>query len=111
MTVMRSERRENHTLRRHIDYLLSAGAGLTGRSPITIDFHECTLTVRNGRLFNETGIRSLVTVIARHVWPCPESRHVAVEICLGQLVDTRQDDFGTSGEPKRSPMMHSISKR
>lgn len=111
MTAMRSERRENHTLRRHIDYLLSAGAGLTGRCPITIDFHECIFTVRNGRLFNESGIRSLVAVIARHVWPCSESRQVAVEICLGQLVDTCQDDFGTSGEPKRSSMMHSISKR
>jgi len=97
---MLSERRENHRLRRHIDCLLSGGASLTGRSPIILDFHECTFTVRDGKLFNENGLRSLVAVIAKHVWSSAELQQVAIEICLGQL-DTRQTELSASREAKR----------
>ncbi|WP_417781513.1 hypothetical protein [Stutzerimonas xanthomarina] len=110
MTALFSERRENHRLRRHIDCLLNAGASLAGRSPITIEFHECMITVRNGTLFNENGLRSLVSVIAMHVWPCQESQQVAVEICLGQL-DICQDDSGTSCKPKSSSSVQRLCKR
>ncbi|WP_019341168.1 hypothetical protein [Stutzerimonas stutzeri] len=99
MTAIFYERRENHRLRRHIDCLLNAGASLTGRSPISIEFHECAITVRNGMLFSENGLRSLVAAIAMHVWPCHESRQVAVEICLGQL-DICQEDSGISCKAK-----------
>ena len=98
MTDTLSDRRENHVLRRHIDCLLSSGASLTGRLPITIAFHDCTITVRNGKLFSENGLRKLVAVIASHVWPSRQLRNIAIEICLGQL-DARDDGFGKRGTP------------
>jgi len=101
-TVAQTERRENHGLRRQVDCLLGAGASLTGRDPISIAFHDCTITVRNGKLFSENGLRGLVAVIAEHVWPCRESRNPAIDICLGQL-DTCKDELARPGEPKRSP--------
>lgn len=79
------DRRLCHDLRRHIDCLLWSGGRLTGRSPITLAFEGRTLTVRNGKLFNERGLRDLVVAIANHVWPTPHLRDIAIEICIGQL--------------------------
>ncbi len=78
-------RRINGRLRRHIDCLLEAGARITGRSPTILVFEGRTLTVRNDQLFNETGLRDLITAVASHVWPSPHLRNVAIDICIGQL--------------------------
>jgi hypothetical protein len=94
MTDARPERRVNYVLRRHIDCLLDSGGTLTGRSPITLTLEGCTLTARNGVLSNESGLRDLVAAIASHVWPAPHLRHIAIEICLGQLgqpIEPRKD--------------------
>ncbi|WP_407291852.1 hypothetical protein [Stutzerimonas zhaodongensis] len=66
------------------------------------------MTVRNGKLFSEKGIRSLVAVIARHVWPSQDSRSVAIEICLGQLDAGK---VGGAGEQEESPSVQGTFQR
>jgi len=85
MDANRPERRVGDALRRQIDCLLDSGAKLTNRSPITLVFEGRTLTVCDGKLLNEHGLRDLVAVIASHVWPTARLREIAIEICLAQL--------------------------
>jgi len=94
------DRRVNGHLRRHIDCLLEAGARMTGRSPITLEFDGRTLTVQEDHLYNETGLRDLISAIASHVWPSQHLRNTAIDICIGQL-DQAIDAWGAlSNEPQ-----------
>lgn len=81
----RPERRLDLTLRRHINCLLASGGTLSDRSPLTLAFAGRTLRVRDGRLYNEQGLRDLVVAIASHVWSTPHLRNTAIEICIGQM--------------------------
>jgi len=79
------DQRELHALRKHIDCLLSSGATIIQRDPLTLAFEGRTLTVQHGMLINDGGFRDLVAAIADHVWPSNQLRSLAIEICLNQL--------------------------
>ena len=85
MRNTRFELRVDHVLGRHIECLQECGAALTGRSPNTLTFEGRTLTVQNGKLRSELGIRDFIAVIASYSWPNSRLRDVAIETCLQQV--------------------------
>lgn len=80
----RQDKRTLHSLRKHIDDLLSAGATITARDPVTILADGKTMKVKHGMLVGYSDFLDLVEPIIDHEWP-DALRQMAADLCLKQL--------------------------
>ncbi|WP_043237500.1 hypothetical protein [Stutzerimonas azotifigens] len=85
MSEMNDERRQYHALRTHLECLLSAGASILTREPLTLLFQGRRLSVAHGMLVGESGATDLIEILADTDWPDATRRQAAMDLCVAQL--------------------------
>ncbi|MCQ4308777.1 hypothetical protein NA645_12360 [Pseudomonas stutzeri] len=78
------DKRTLHSLRKHIDELLAAGATIIARDPVTLVSDGQTLKVKHGMLIGHSGLLDLVEPLTDHQWP-DALRQMAIDLCIQQL--------------------------
>ncbi len=96
MAKSKEDKRKLHALRRHIDVLVTNGARVTKRDPLTLQHAGQTLRVKHGMLIGYYDFSGGIESITDHDWP-DTLRQMAANVCTCQLdealktVDTPTD--------------------
>ncbi len=99
MSEMNDERRQYHALRTHLECLLSAGASILTREPLTLLFQGRRLMVAHGMLVGESGATDLIEILADTDWPDATRRQAAMDLCVAQLNEAVHNAGQTPAAP------------